>query len=100
MIARSAISNYVARPADNFLWMKSLTETELDELLDDIRPRVRAEVYELNTAQKVCFLIGVAYGYFVFHLDMGTGKTRVTLELINWYMSRQQNEMWYYSCQH
>ena len=87
MIARSAISNYVARPADNFLWMKQLSEAELDEMLSEIRPLPRPEVFNLNIAQKTCFLIGVAYGYFVFHLDMGTGKTRVTLELINWYMS-------------
>jgi Type III restriction enzyme, res subunit len=86
MISRSAVAQYVVRPADNFLWMKELSEQDLDQLLSDINPPVRQEVYELNTAQKVCFLIGVAYGYFVFHLSMGTGKTRVTLELIRWYL--------------
>src|SRR3954468_10059992 len=90
MIARSAIAQYIARPVDDFTWLKSLTDTDLDELLLDIRPRVRQEVFNLNSAQKVCFIIGVAYGYFVFYLSMGTGKTRVTLELIRWYMQAEK----------
>jgi helicase-like protein/type III restriction/modification enzyme restriction subunit len=86
MISRSAISQYLARPAENFVWMKSLPEQELDEMLSEIRPTVHPNVFTLNTAQKVCFILGVAYGQFVFHLSMGVGKTRLTLELLRWYI--------------
>jgi hypothetical protein len=90
VIARSAIAHYISRPTDNFRWLKELSNDQLDNLLSEIQPAVRKEVYTLNSAQKVCFIIGVAYGHFVFHLSMGTGKTRVTLELIHWYIQANQ----------
>jgi len=48
-------------------------------------PRPRPEIKTLRKHQKVSFLLGVAYPQFAFWLDLGTGKTRVALELLRYW---------------
>jgi hypothetical protein len=84
MISRRAVTEYLARPAENFDWMKQLSSDELDEMIADIKPRPNIKV-PFNNAQKICFILGVLFPGFVFHLDMGVGKTSLTLELLKWY---------------
>jgi hypothetical protein len=86
MISPRAIEEYLARPTDNFHWLKNLPDHELDEMLAAIRPLPQFNAEPLNRAQKVGFIIGVAFPYWMFHLEMGTGKTRLTLELLRWRM--------------
>jgi hypothetical protein len=86
MISPRAIEEYLARPTDNFHWLKNLPDHELDEMLAAIRPLPQFNAEPLNRAQKIGFIIGVAYPYWMFHLEMGTGKTRLTLELLRWRM--------------
>ena len=85
MIASRAIEEYLTRPVDNFLWLKTLSDHELDDMLSAIQPAPHF-VEPLNRAQKVGFILGVAYDNFLYHLEMGTGKTRLTLELLKWRM--------------
>ena len=86
MIASRSIDEYLKRPADNHTWLKNLKDRELDEMLAEIQPAPQF-TEPLNRAQKVGFLLGVAFPYYMFHYDMGTGKTRLTLELLKWRMS-------------
>lgn len=61
--------------------MKSLSTLALWEEVNSIRPKPK--LYEkARKHQLVCFLLGLAYPQFAFWLDMGTGKTLVTLMLL------------------
>ena len=85
MIPRHAVKKYVQRDLDNHIWVKDLERDELLDAIADLRPR--AELNPINMEhQLACFLLGVAYPQFCFWLDMGTGKTLLTLELLRyWY---------------
>lgn len=84
MILKSAINNYLKRPVDDHRWMKQLGHREIDALIDDLRPRPKLTP-GLRLHQKIAFYLGVTYPQFSFWLDMGSGKTLVTLELIRYW---------------
>lgn len=85
MISPRSISAYLSREVDNFQWVKTLSDKELDYMIREIKP---APVFKepLNRAQKVGFILGVAYKHWVYHYEMGSGKTRLALELLNWFI--------------
>jgi len=84
LIPRAAVKNYLARPLDSHLWVKGLSNAQLDAALQQLDPppslNVRTRIH-----QKACFLLGVAYPQFCFWLDMGTGKTLLSLELLRYW---------------
>ncbi len=84
MIPKAAVKEYLARPLESFTWLKELDTDELWDAVDALRPRPRLSD-KLSDHQLVCFLLGVAYPAFAFWLDMGAGKTLVTLELLNYW---------------
>lgn len=85
MILKSAIRQYLREPRDDHRWMKELKARDIDELLADLKPRPKLHP-KMRLHQKVAFYLGVAHPNFCFWLDMGTGKTLVSLELIKYWM--------------
>lgn len=84
MIPKAAVKEYLASPRDSHIWMKELSKKELWEQVNSLRPRPR--LFEgLHAHQLVCFLLGVAYPSFSYWLDMGVGKTIITLELLKYW---------------
>lgn len=85
MIPKAAVDAYLDRTLDSHLWVKSLTDKQLDSAIaslnppPDLNPRFRLH-------QKACFLLGVAHPKFCFWLDMGTGKTLLALELLRYWI--------------
>lgn len=89
MIPAAALDAYLDRALDSHLWMKELDEGELDDAIDALKP-VATPHENLRLHQKVCFLLGIAYPGFAFWLDMGTGKTLLALELLQyWFDARR-----------
>ena len=82
MIKRSAVDAYLNRKMDNFLWMKKLTHEDIDDEFKQykVKPVFKGEPSWLH--QKICFHIGMCEPEFLFLLDMGTGKTRILLNLM------------------
>lgn len=85
MIPKIVIREYFNRQLDNHLWIKDLTKDELQEAINGLHPKPK--LYDdLKKHQLACFLLGVSYPRFAFWLDMGVGKTLISLELLNyWY---------------
>lgn len=81
MIPKSAIRAFLKRKTDTHLWVKDLKRKELLAELDALMPRPYIPK-ETWLHQLACFLLGVAYPRFSFWLDMGTGKTFLTLLLL------------------
>lgn len=85
MIPKVAIDAYLRRPLDDHLWVKTLSRKRLLTALDELSPRPQVNP-ALHSHQLACFLLGVSYPRFAFWLDMGTGKTLLSLELLRyWY---------------
>lgn len=84
MIPAAAVDDYLARDLDSHLWMKDLSEEEVDAALAALRPR--PWIWPgTRLHQKVSILLGIAYPGFGFWLDMGAGKTLVALTLLRYW---------------
>src|SRR5712675_1159947 len=86
LLQQAAIRNFLSKPADNFNWLKTLTDQELDEELNALDPPPNFST-PLLKHQKVSFLLGVAHKSFFLQLDMGLGKSLISLELIKYFSS-------------
>lgn len=87
MIPKAAVEDYVGRELDSHDWIKAASKKELWAMVDELRPRPNLWP-DLGQHQLACFLLGVAYPQFAFWLDMGTGKTLIALELLNYWYAR------------
>lgn len=78
-----AVKQFLKAERDDHSWMKELSEHRLDRLLDEVNFKPAKADPPLDKHQKVCIILGIAFNSFAFWLDMGLGKTRVSLELLN-----------------
>lgn len=84
MIPKVAIRAFLSRELDSHLWIKGLSNAQLDSALQQLDPPPSLNV-RARQHQKACFLLGVAFPQFCFWLDMGTGKTLLSLELLRYW---------------
>lgn len=91
MIPSDAVDEYLARELDSHLWMKELSEREVDAALARLRPRPWIWPGDAQNPagtrlhQKVSVLLGIAHPGFGFWIDMGGGKTLVALTLLRYW---------------
>jgi len=78
-----ALQDYMELEPDNWDWLKKISEKKLDAQIAKLRPQPQFES-PLWKHQKACFLIGINNPHFMFFLDMGVGKSRITLEIIKY----------------
>lgn len=81
LISRHAVDDFLRRPFDSWLWMKSLTEHQIHRELCRLRvmPYFKTKPW---LHQLVCFYIGIYRPEFLFLLDMGLGKSKIILDII------------------
>lgn len=82
MLDPRAVKRYLARRPENHNHVKLATDKELDAVLATLPIRFREP---LRKHQKACIILGIDFPQFFFMLDMGTGKTRITLELLRYW---------------
>ncbi|KKN90040.1 hypothetical protein LCGC14_0231530 [marine sediment metagenome] len=84
MISEFAIKDFLDRELDDFDWIKKESSKELDKALAELplAPNFHTKPF---LHQKACFLIGVHFPSFLFLLDLGTGKTKIVLDLISYF---------------
>lgn len=83
-IPRRAIQRYLNEQCDDHRWIKKLTHKELDQLLAEFRPQPKYHP-KLGLHQKAGLYLGIRFGSFAFFYDMGTGKTLLSLELLQYW---------------
>lgn len=88
MIHPAAVRAFLEAERDNHAWVKGLSDAQLDRELVRIGFYTPHPKRPLDKHQKACLLLGVAFSAFSYWLDMGTGKTRLALELLN-YLTQQ-----------
>ncbi len=84
MIPRHTIKRFLERPLDSHQWIKQVDRRGLLTAIDGLEPKPQL-TSQMHTHQLGCFLLGVSYPGFAFWLDMGTGKTLITLELLKYW---------------
>lgn len=88
MINQQAIKKFIKRPLSNYDWMKAESEADLKAALNDLKPKPLLGTLWLH--QIVCFLLIEALKRFMLFIDMGGGKTLITLSIIKY--RRQRGE--------
>jgi SNF2 family DNA or RNA helicase len=83
VIRKAAIDAFLSRKLTSFDWLKQLTDAELD---DD-----GPNEFKLWRHQRVALIILEELKRFMLHLDMGAGKTLITLALIQRRKDRGEN---------
>lgn len=87
LIHPAAIKEFLGREHDDHAWLKKIPVSELDDQLKSLGFRAVRRDKPLDRHQKVMILLGIAYPRFAFWAAMGSGKTRVILELLNYFWS-------------
>lgn len=82
MIAKSAIKQFLDRDLDDWDWLKVLDKKSVDEKIKEFWPAVKYQTYQPMSHQYVSILLGLINPGFCFFLDMGTGKTFITLNVL------------------
>jgi SWI/SNF-related matrix-associated actin-dependent regulator 1 of chromatin subfamily A len=78
MLNPKAVAKFLARKRTSFDWMKACTHEELDAALGGFNST------KLWDHQKVCLLILLELKRFMLHLDLGAGKTLISLSLLRY----------------
>lgn len=91
-IAKDAVEEFLhKRELRNYSWIKELKRSELVLELKD-RLRELDEPWPFLTTprlhQLACFLIGMVHPRWMWGLDMGGGKTKITLDLFRFWRRR------------
>lgn len=75
-----AVEAFYHRKLDDWRWLKEVPRGELEKLV----PEGFSFATEPRLHQLACFLLGVKFEQFLFFLDMGSGKSKLLLDLIRY----------------
>lgn len=67
------VQKFLARELNDFEWLKNITDEELWDAINEIRPLPKFHTKPFRH-QMACFLIGYYFPQFLMLLDMGLGK--------------------------
>lgn len=81
LASRAAVRGFLERPRRDLRKLKDLTDSRIEERCRALP--ITPPVWDvLSREQKICFLIGAKYGFAVFLLDTGMGKTLLSVALL------------------
>lgn len=83
MLNKAVVRKFRNRSLDDFTWLKELSR---DDLLQEVYEMAGDDCFITDpyTHQLVCFLLGIVFPEFLFLLDMGLGKSKISVDLINY----------------
>lgn len=84
MINKRLIKKFLARKLNRYDWVKRLSSDQLNGALDSFVPKPDFGNLKLWNHQKACLLILNELQRFMLYIDMGGGKTLLTLMLLKY----------------
>jgi len=89
VIPKQAITRFLNAPRDDHRSLKKLTHKELDRKLAKFGWRPHPKNPPLGLHQKVGLYLGIRFGSLAFFYDMGTGKSLLSLELLQFFWDNE-----------
>lgn len=83
MISKSSIERFMKNPLEDWSWMKTIPIRDLQKELKHLMPDFQFKTDPYHH-QLVSFIVGYYNSSFLFLLDMGAGKTKITLDLLSY----------------
>lgn len=84
MISKDAITRFLKQERDSYTWLKREPAQAIDAALNELSPPPNFGGTKLWLHQKVCFLLLQEIKRFMLFLDLGAGKTFISLQLIRY----------------
>lgn len=81
VIAKSAIKAFLNRRLDNYSWIKKSSRRDLISYLSEMPYDIKFKTKPF-THQLACTILGLELNEFMYLLDMGTGKTKINLDVV------------------
>ena len=78
-----AVKEFAERKLDDWRWLKEVPKEELQKAMREVVPNFRFAT-DPRTHQLACTFLGTKMPRFLFSLEMGTGKTKIILDLIRY----------------
>ena len=96
MLSKKAIDDYLNRKLNSFAWLKKTPREDLLRALEEIDspPWIYLDLTDMWTNQLAMLLAGIYMPEFLFLCDMGTGKTRVILDLFRYRKASGEKNCW------
>lgn len=92
-VSRHALKEFLARELDDHTWIKDVSRRKLMRHMHELRNgngfRFITKPYEHQVA---CFLLGICHSGFLFLLDMGTGKSKIALDVFRFRCLEEEAE--------
>jgi SNF2 family DNA or RNA helicase len=85
MLSSGVVKWFINRKLKNYDWLKKRTAAELQETIGKLLPPPRF-VTKPMLHQLVCFIIAIYRKNFLFLLDLGTGKTKIILDALYYWL--------------
>ena len=89
MISKKAVEEFKNRKLDTFDWIKRASVQELNEAIASLPAQIKLK-NEFYKHQKASFYVGACFNEFGYFLDMGVGKSLISLALILYRQKLQQ----------
>jgi len=83
MISPKAITDFLSRSLRDSNKTKLFSDAALTKKIENLSPKPKLNV-QLRTHQKACFLLGLLRKRYLLLLDMGLGKTLITLAIFHY----------------
>lgn len=84
LVSKNVVKNFLKRSLDNWDWMKKESKPDISATVKELEPIPKFGKVKLWLHQKVAFLLMVHLERFMLFLDMGGGKTLLTLMVIRY----------------
>jgi len=84
MISKNTIKEFICKEYEGWDWLKTLTKSQLIQEIEFYKSKVPSFEFKTipYTHQLAAFLIGIYNDEFLFLLDMGTGKTKIVIDIL------------------
>lgn len=88
MLNKYAVTNFLERKLTDYDYLKELDDGKLDHYLNSLNPKPDFGSVKLRRHQKASFLLLNHLKRFLLYLDMGAGKTVISLMLLKYRKQR------------
>lgn len=83
-IPKRIIDRFLNARRDDHRYLKEYTHKEINKRLHEVAPALKLHP-KIGLHQKVAIYLGIRFKSFAFFYDMGTGKTLISLELLQYF---------------
>lgn len=90
MINPQVIKQFLESKGEDWSWIKQISRPDLIKAIEKIDQQYSYKTYPAYKHQLAMYLIGLLSPNFLFFADPGTGKSRVSIDIINYYKSTNQ----------